>query len=350
MNNHIFILVYFLQICICSKTNVVLNIRSILFNWFSIYVSKQKCQNNIICEIVENTFNNATGNMYSNMFDYYKKHEHSSLNIDVNGEPHQRWPRTHSISLGKDKDFQFSLTYPLYFNKYNFAMTYFNAHNNISNIIQSARESLKKFPFSKRKMSAVAIYGKRYRNRKSFVDLISKVINVDRFGAAFNKHYPKDKIELLRNYKFCIAAENSIHSAPWGQMTSNEIDDYYVTEKLIDCFKAGSIPIYFGPRNAKELYFPNKKSVIFSGDYKNYDEMMKYIASIKDYDKILNEYVSWPYSYSNEWYNRFNVDYSFNICRLCEFVNYYYIEKNHDNDEIKFDANDRIVKIKKRKI
>lgn len=40
-------------------------------------------------------------------------------------------------------------------------------------------------------------------------------------------------------------------------MHSNSIDDDYITEKLWDCMRGGSIPIYFGANNAKN-YFPIK--------------------------------------------------------------------------------------------
>jgi len=46
----------------------------------------------------------------------------------------------------------------------------------------------------------------------------------------------ENKIETISNYKFCICAENVEY-------------DGYVTEKIIDCFIAGTIPIYFGTSN-----------------------------------------------------------------------------------------------------
>lgn len=50
-----------------------------------------------------------------------------------------------------------------------------------------------------------------------------------------------DKIELLTRARFCLAHENC-RDLPG-----------YVTEKLFDCFRAGCVPVYVGPREIAEL-------------------------------------------------------------------------------------------------
>lgn len=54
---------------------------------------------------------------------------------------------------------------------------------------------------------------------------------VDVYGRGINTI--NDKLEGLKNYRYSIAMENSKH-------------DYYFTEKIIDCFLTGTIPIYWG--------------------------------------------------------------------------------------------------------
>ena len=61
--------------------------------------------------------------------------------------------------------------------------------------------------------------------------IISKVTNIDVFGFAYNKL--DNKIDGLKDYRFSITVENAK-------------EDYYFTEKLIDCFVTGTIPIYWG--------------------------------------------------------------------------------------------------------
>ena len=50
-----------------------------------------------------------------------------------------------------------------------------------------------------------------------------------------------DKIELLTRARFCLAHENCRDLAG------------YVTEKLFDCFRAGCVPVYVGPKEINEL-------------------------------------------------------------------------------------------------
>lgn len=54
-----------------------------------------------------------------------------------------------------------------------------------------------------------------------------------------------DKIELLTRARFCLAHENC-RDLPG-----------YVTEKLFDCFRAGCVPVYVGPREIAELVAPD---------------------------------------------------------------------------------------------
>lgn len=52
-----------------------------------------------------------------------------------------------------------------------------------------------------------------------------------------------DKLETIRNYKFALCFENGSYPG-------------YITEKIIDCFVAGVIPIYEGCKNLSEFGIP----------------------------------------------------------------------------------------------
>ena len=54
---------------------------------------------------------------------------------------------------------------------------------------------------------------------------------MDVYGLKYN--YIKDKIDGLKDYRFSVAIENAR-------------EDAFFTEKLIDCFATGTIPIYWG--------------------------------------------------------------------------------------------------------
>jgi len=76
-----------------------------------------------------------------------------------------------------------------------------------------------------------------------------------------------DKLEVISNYKFAICFENM--SFPG-----------YVTEKIIDCFSAGVIPIYLGAPDISE--FVPKNLYIDLRDFQNPNELSIYIKSLSN--------------------------------------------------------------------
>ena len=88
----------------------------------------------------------------------------------------------------------------------------------------------------------------------------------------------KDKIKFLSYYKFSIAMENSE-----GQG--------YISEKILDSFMAGTIPIYYGGYTIDE--FINPKSFILIKNENDMINKIEYIKKIDNdeslYKSILNE-------------------------------------------------------------
>ena len=99
-------------------------------------------------------------------------------------------------------------------------------------------------------------------------------------GRAFNNigKVVKDKIEFLSDYKFSISMENTE-------------GDGYVSEKIIDSFIAGTIPIYYGDYMIDE-YINNKAFILIKGE-KDIDKKIEYIKKIDNdyelYQAILKE-------------------------------------------------------------
>jgi len=75
------------------------------------------------------------------------------------------------------------------------------------------------------------------------------------------------KIEVLRKYKFAICYENG-----------RDIDGY-ITEKIFDCFFAGTIPIYWGPQNIAN-YIP-EECFINRIRFKSHEEMYSFLSDLK---------------------------------------------------------------------
>jgi hypothetical protein len=66
--------------------------------------------------------------------------------------------------------------------------------------------------------------------------------SVDAFGRGFV--YVKNKADALSDYAYSIAIENSQQ-------------DTYFTEKLVDCFTTGTVPIYWGTRKIGQYFDPD---------------------------------------------------------------------------------------------
>ena len=90
----------------------------------------------------------------------------------------------------------------------------------------------------------------------------------------------KDKIKFLSSYKFSIAMENTN-------------GDGYVTEKIIDSFLSGTIPIYYGNYMVEELI--NPKTFILIKGTKDIEEKINFIKEIDNnntlYKQIIKEKV-----------------------------------------------------------
>ena len=97
---------------------------------------------------------------------------------------------------------------------------------------------------------------------------------IDLFGRGMGREIPS-KIDALRDYMFSVAIENA------------SCDDNYFTEKLVDCFITGTVPIYHGCTNIGEffdmrgiIYFENQEQLdeaIDSLTPEKYESMLEYV-------------------------------------------------------------------------
>ncbi|MCM1538314.1 MAG: glycosyltransferase family 10 [bacterium] len=114
--------------------------------------------------------------------------------------------------------------------------------------------------------------------RDDYFDVISTYRKVDSGGRHRNnlpdgKPVP-DKLEFQKRYKFSLTCENSSFKG-------------YATEKLVDAFAAGTIPIYWGDPDIKELF--NEKAFISCADYADDEEL---VHAIREIDKDEARYLS----------------------------------------------------------
>lgn len=116
--------------------------------------------------------------------------------------------------------------------------------------------------------------------RFNFINELNKYKKIDMGGSAFNNvgGKVKDKIQFLSSYKFSFSMENTK-------------GDGYVSEKIIDSFLAGTIPIYYGDYMLDE--YINPKSFILVNGEKDINSKIEYIKRIDNdnelYKSILRE-------------------------------------------------------------
>ena len=83
-----------------------------------------------------------------------------------------------------------------------------------------------------------------------------------------------DKIKFFNEYKFSIAMENSE-------------GDGYISEKIVDSFRGGTIPIYYGDYLVDE--YINPKTYILIRGEKDIEKKIEYIKKIDNDDKLYME-------------------------------------------------------------
>jgi hypothetical protein len=123
--------------------------------------------------------------------------------------------------------------------------------------------------------SFVASNGKQADpTRTAIFDKLSEYKRVDSGGRYLNNigqpDGVKDKRAFQEQYKFSMAVENSSHRG-------------YCTEKIVQAFAAGTIPIYWGDTDIG-TYF-NEKAFINCHRYESLDDVLKVVKEIDNDDK-----------------------------------------------------------------
>lgn len=101
-------------------------------------------------------------------------------------------------------------------------------------------------------------------------DVITRFKNIDVYGLGYKPI--ENKLEGLKDYKYSIAIENSKFNS-------------YFTEKLMDCFVTGTIPIYWGCPKISEFF---NKDGIYTFD--SIDDLSVILNNIseKDYNSKID--------------------------------------------------------------
>ena len=138
--------------------------------------------------------------------------------------------------------------------------------------------------------------------RLEFIEKLNKYKLVDMGGRYKNNvGFIKNKIKFLSKYKFSIAMENTEGNG-------------YISEKIIESFMSGTIPIYYGDYMVDE--FINPKSFILIRSKNDMLEKIEYIKKIDNnnelYEKILNENI-FSDNYYKEKIENERIEFLYNI-------------------------------------
>lgn len=191
-------------------------------------------------------------------------------------------------------DFAVSQAHIMYLDRYLKSPDFVSVLNKIKNFdIQKIRkEAIKN---NNKKFCAAVISSNKTSEyfRFNFINQLNKYKKIDMGGKAFNNvgGRVKDKIRFLSSYKFSFSMENTK-------------GDGYITEKIIDSFLAGTIPIYYGDYMVDEYINP-KAFILIKGerdikqkidyikkiDNNNalYHSLLKENIFIKNYQEIIDE-------------------------------------------------------------
>ena len=135
--------------------------------------------------------------------------------------------------------------------------------------------------------------------RRAFCKLLMRYRHVDCPARSLNNTLPapligktrypvKDKISVLKDYKFTIAFEN-------------QSDPGYVTDKIIHPLAVGSIPIYWGsPKIANYL---NPEAFINCHDYQNFDQVVERVIEIDNDPDLYARYIQAPPTVPGNYYH-----------------------------------------------
>lgn len=125
------------------------------------------------------------------------------------------------------------------------------------------------------------------------IEVINKLKSkMDVYGRGWNPI--ADKTDGLKDYMFSIAIENNK-------------SDYYFTEKLLDCFATGTVPIYYGCPSIGDIFNPD--GIIMVNNYSDIENVIdeitpelynKMLPAINDNFNILKNFINCDdYIYAN---------------------------------------------------
>jgi hypothetical protein len=129
--------------------------------------------------------------------------------------------------------------------------------------------------FEDKKHAVCVVMRNKNATRLRAIDELRKHIPVDIFGPA-SGNYLESKYPVTSSYKYTLCFENDLFPG-------------YVTEKLIEAYAVGTVPLYWGDLGSEKRI--NRGSFINLKDFESIRDFVGYIVTLtpKQYKKIYEE-------------------------------------------------------------
>ncbi len=133
------------------------------------------------------------------------------------------------------------------------------------------------------------LYGRGWNKPERF-SIKQRLFGYKKYRTYQGEFAQKDKYKILSKFKFSLCFENC-------EIPGN------ISEKIFDCFKSSCVPIYWGAPNIAD-FIPQNCFIDFRR-FKNYDELTKFLITIKEetYNSYIKEIKKFLLSreYSERW-------------------------------------------------
>ena len=178
-------------------------------------------------------------------------------------------------------DYAFTFDYPI--NTRNYRLPLYRRCREYKDLL--LERDVNKIFAQKRKFCSFMVSNQKAKERIEFFQKLSAYKPVDSGGRFMNnigkpiKLGRQNKEAWMRNYKFNIAFENTSYPG-------------YTTEKILEAFISGAIPIYWGnPLIGLDF---NPKAFINCHDFNSFDEVIEHIKEIDQNDTLYMDYLRQP--------------------------------------------------------
>lgn len=128
-----------------------------------------------------------------------------------------------------------------------------------------------------RKKFCIAFLGKAYSFRLHGLAALSSIEKVDIYGDMARKRV-KSKYKESQNYRFVFCFENNLYPG-------------YVTEKVIEAWGTGAVPLYWGSDPAGYI---NPKAVISLNDFASFSDFTAYVREVNTNKELWESIASQP--------------------------------------------------------